>query len=487
MVRSMLAVAFVGASMMLLGARRGRPGRGQAQRAVHRRRRHEQRPGLLRAPAGQVAEHRPPGGARGPLRPRLLPVPALQPEPGLAHDRAAPGHDPDLRPPDRLPQVHPAGRRHAAADVHEERVLRRPGRQDLPLRQPRPDRHRRAGRPGLVAAADQPARPRQGRGGEAHQLHAEAGAGQRAQLPRGRRDATRSRPTARSPPRRSGCWRSTRTSPFFLAAGFYRPHCPYIAPKTYFDLYPLDRITFPDEPAGHRETLLAPAIASTNPYPVFGVTADQAREAKRAYYATISFVDAQVGKLLDALDRLKLADRTIVVFWSDHGYHLGEHGLWMKQSLFEESARVPLIIAAPGKAKGRASPRTVELVDLYPTLADLAGLEPPGGPPGGEPEAAAGRPRRRVGPARVHPGRRAAASPATRSAPSAGATPSGTTASRAPSCTTTTPTRTSIATWPPTRPTPPSSRSCGRWCGRTGPRTRPRTRASRRRPRRKKG
>src|SRR4051812_39439826 len=165
--------------------------------------------------------------------------------------------------------------------------------------------------------------------------------------------------------------------PFFIAAGFYRPHTPYIAPKSYYDLYPLDAITFPAEPSGHRETLLEAAIASTKPFPVFGVDESQARESKRAYYATISFVDAQVGKLLDALDRLKLADRTIVVFWSDHGYLVGEHGLWMKQSLFEQSARVPLIIASPGHAKGKASPRTVELVDLYPTLADLAGLEPP--------------------------------------------------------------------------------------------------------------
>lgn len=170
-----------------------------------------------------------------------------------------------------------------------------------------------------------------------------------------------------------------RDRPFFLAAGFYRPHCPYVAPKSYFDAYPLESVALPVDPPGHRETLLDPARASTRPYPNFGVTDVQAREAKRAYHAAISFVDAQVGRLLDALDRLGLADRTIVVFWSDHGYLLGEHGLWMKQSLFEPSARVPLIIAAPGVAGGRASSRVVELVDLYPTLADLAGIDPPPG------------------------------------------------------------------------------------------------------------
>ena len=166
-----------------------------------------------------------------------------------------------------------------------------------------------------------------------------------------------------------------REKPFFLAVGFYKPHTPYVAPQKYFDLYPPRKISLP--PTGATNHVPELALASTRPWPWFGATEEQARECKRAYYATISFVDAQIGRVLDALDRLKLADNTIVVFWSDHGYLLGEHGLWMKQSCFEESARVPLIIAAPGKQRGRACSQIVELVDLYPTLVDLAGFEVP--------------------------------------------------------------------------------------------------------------
>ncbi len=166
--------------------------------------------------------------------------------------------------------------------------------------------------------------------------------------------------------------------PFFLAVGFYKPHCPYIVPAKYFDLYPLDRIKLPEVPANYRDREPAAALASTQPWPLLGVTSEQARETVRAYYATLSFVDAQVGRVMDALDRLKLRDNTIVVFWSDHGYHLGDHGLFMKQSLYENSARVPLIIIPPRpKQPGTASPRTVELLDLYPTIADLAGLAVP--------------------------------------------------------------------------------------------------------------
>ena len=169
-----------------------------------------------------------------------------------------------------------------------------------------------------------------------------------------------------------------KAEPFFLAVGFYKPHTPYIAPQKYFDLYPLEKIILPEVAQDFAKHAIKPALASTRPWPYFGVTPNQARECKAAYYAAISFVDAQIGRLLDALDRLGLRENTVVVFWSDHGYLLGEHGLWMKQSCFEESARVPLIIALPGTKKaGQSCPRTVELLDLYPTLADLAGLTPP--------------------------------------------------------------------------------------------------------------
>jgi len=169
-----------------------------------------------------------------------------------------------------------------------------------------------------------------------------------------------------------------KDKPFFIAAGFYKPHTPYVAPKKYFDLYPMDTIQLPKDPPDHLQNVPKPALASTTPWPYFGVTVDQARECKQAYYAAISFVDAQIGKLLDTMDRLKLWDNTVVIFWSDHGYHVGEHGLWMKQSLFEESARVPFVIIAPNaKGNGKLCRRTVEFVDIYPTLADLTGLTPP--------------------------------------------------------------------------------------------------------------
>jgi iduronate 2-sulfatase len=170
-----------------------------------------------------------------------------------------------------------------------------------------------------------------------------------------------------------------RGQPFFLGVGFFRPHTPYVAPRKYFDLYPLDRIRLPQAPADDRDDIPPGAFAHNCPVPHYGLPEATCRRALQAYYASVSFVDAQVGRLLDALDRLELADRTIVILWSDHGYHLGEHlGVWQKRTLFEESARAPLIIRAPGaKGNGRASRQIVEFVDIYPTVADLAGVKPP--------------------------------------------------------------------------------------------------------------
>ena len=166
--------------------------------------------------------------------------------------------------------------------------------------------------------------------------------------------------------------------PFFIGAGFYRPHCPFIAPQKYFDMYPLDRIPAPPLHAEASAQVPVPAWFTTPPN--WNLTAPQQREVIRAYYASITFLDAQVGRLLDALDRLRLTENTIVVFISDHGYLLGERGQWMKQMLFERSARAPLVIAGPGvTARGRASKRVVEFLDLYPTLGELARLAPPAG------------------------------------------------------------------------------------------------------------
>ena len=168
---------------------------------------------------------------------------------------------------------------------------------------------------------------------------------------------------------------------FFLGCGFYRPHVPWIVPKKYFDLYAADKMPLPKfDPA---DRLDKPEPAFWVKPPNYGRTDDELRQAIRAYYASISYMDAQLGQVLDALDRLKLWDNTLVVLWGDHGWHLGEHGNWQKQSLFEESARVPLLVAAPGaKAKGKFSPRIVETVDLFPTIIDYAALPAPHQLPG---------------------------------------------------------------------------------------------------------
>jgi len=170
---------------------------------------------------------------------------------------------------------------------------------------------------------------------------------------------------------------ASQEKPFFLAVGFYRPHTPYVAPKPYFDRYPAAEIELPKLSDQDQARRPVPAYASAKK-DQDAMSDDQRRAAIQAYWASVTFMDAQVGRVLEALDRLKLREKTIVVMTSDHGYHLADHGLWQKQSLFENSARVPLIISAPGrKGAGKGARTLAELVDLYPTLVDLCGLKAP--------------------------------------------------------------------------------------------------------------
>ncbi len=166
--------------------------------------------------------------------------------------------------------------------------------------------------------------------------------------------------------------------PFFLAVGFFRPHTPYVAPQTpYYEWYPPGQM--PVHPPIDQNPPEVPAAAlGSYKKEQDKLTDDLRRECLQAYYASISFMDAQVGRVIDALDRHGLAEKTVIVFTSDHGYHMGEHGLWQKMSLFEGSARVPLLIVAPGTAQAGGVAKTpVSHLDLYPTLAELCGVKAP--------------------------------------------------------------------------------------------------------------
>lgn len=173
-----------------------------------------------------------------------------------------------------------------------------------------------------------------------------------------------------------------KDKPFFLAVGFVKPHSPPTAPKKFFDLYDVNKIPLPVDFGTTPKALPgAPeiSISPRNSDLFIGreSTLELSREMKRAYWASTSFMDAQVGRVMEALDRNGLRDNTIIVFFGDHGYHLGEKGKWSKAySLYELGLRVPLIIAVP-KGKAGASSQVVELLDLYPTLAELAGLPKP--------------------------------------------------------------------------------------------------------------
>lgn len=169
---------------------------------------------------------------------------------------------------------------------------------------------------------------------------------------------------------------SATDKPWMVAAGFHRPHDPFHAPRKYFDMYPKESLQLYRDPSD-TDTLEAMAIASgwTTDFAKF--TDEDRRDFLRAYLAGVSFMDAQVGRLLDTLDRLELWDNTIVIFLGDHGYHLGERSWWNKNTLFDRSCHAPLIIAAPGAQQGQACRQPVEFVDLYPTIVDYCGVDVP--------------------------------------------------------------------------------------------------------------
>lgn len=167
--------------------------------------------------------------------------------------------------------------------------------------------------------------------------------------------------------------RKHKDKPFFLAVGFVRPHVPFVAPKSYFDAYPHEQMILPPKVENDWDDIPQAGInyvTSVNA----NMSEEQEKMAIAGYYASVAYMDAQVGKVLKTLKDEGLEDNTIVIFTSDHGFHLGEHRFWMKVSLHEESVRVPLIIKAPGKEPGVCHSFT-ELIDLYPTVAALAGLK----------------------------------------------------------------------------------------------------------------
>jgi arylsulfatase A-like enzyme len=179
--------------------------------------------------------------------------------------------------------------------------------------------------------------------------------------------------------------RKAKDKPFFLAVGFLKPHLPFIAPKKYWDLYRRDAIPMAPNPFPPKDV---PKIAMANfsemrayeDIPKIGpVSEEQARTLKHGYYACVSYMDAQLGRVIEELDRLGLRESTVIILWGDHGWKLGEHGEWCKHTNFENDTRAPLICSAPKqKAPGQHSKALVEFVDVYPTLCELTGLPLPG-------------------------------------------------------------------------------------------------------------
>jgi len=178
--------------------------------------------------------------------------------------------------------------------------------------------------------------------------------------------------------------RAQKSEPFWLGVGFIRPHLPFVAPKKYWDLYDAEKIAlapnpFPPEGAPDYALTNGGELRQYHGIPKDGPIPDEiARQLKHGYYAAISYMDAQVGKVLDELERQNLADSTVIVLWGDHGWKLGEHGSWCKHSNVENDTRVPLLISVPGlKTAGQSTESLAEFVDVYPTLAEVCGLPVP--------------------------------------------------------------------------------------------------------------
>ena len=176
-------------------------------------------------------------------------------------------------------------------------------------------------------------------------------------------------------------------TPFFITAGFVRPHLPFSAPKKYWDMFDPAKLPMPKNevfPKGAPQVALKRGgeIAAYKPVPTSGQVGEALkRELIHGYYASTSYADAQIGKVTAALDRLGLAKNTIIVLWGDHGWHLGDLSIWTKHTNFEQANRIPILIIAPGVAKPDSATRQLtETVDLFPTLAELAGLPTPKGP-----------------------------------------------------------------------------------------------------------
>jgi uncharacterized sulfatase len=171
----------------------------------------------------------------------------------------------------------------------------------------------------------------------------------------------------------AGIIRENKGKPFFIGCGFHKPHLPWVAPRKYFDMYSPGQIKLPATPADDRADI--PPLALTSTQGDSEMTDQERRQAILSYHAATTFMDAQLGVVLDTMDQEKLWDNTVVLLFGDHGWHLYDHlQLWRKMTVFEQASRAPLIVHAPGKQEGVACPRLVEFVDIFPTLTQLCGL-----------------------------------------------------------------------------------------------------------------